>query len=133
MATRQNTKGIEMNWIMRKAAVVSLAVGLLTFGLAGPAQADGDGHEGPVPKHGHVLVLGMVWDMVEDEPTPVDFRKCVNVAGGKALKNIAHHDGIHAGKAGAALVSKAGHAVAPTAPLWPEMGGCADLEAMFGK
>jgi hypothetical protein len=121
---------MDMKRIMRKTTVVIVAAGLMMFGLAGPALADGEGHDGPVPEHGHVLIIGL--ELAGEDF--VGFRKCVDLAAGRALKNIAHHDGIHTGTAGKyALLTKAGHAVGPTAPLWPGMGGCSDLEAMFGR
>jgi hypothetical protein len=118
----------EMN-PLRKSAIVLVALGLLTFGFSGPAQASGD-HEESVPRHGHVLVLNL---HIDENEEVTGFCKCVDLARGKALKNNAHHEGAHEGKAGYALFVKAGHGVAPTAPLWPEVGSCADLEAMFGK
>ncbi|MCE0487436.1 hypothetical protein [Ornithinimicrobium sediminis] len=110
---------------MRRTAALVGAVALMAVGLAGPAQADGH-PPGPPPQHGHMLVLGVVWDGDE----PVGFRKCVDLAGGNKLGNNAHHQHAHTGKAGEALY-RAGHLVVPTAPLTP-FGGCADLEAMFG-
>lgn len=109
---------------MRKTAALLGALGLVVVGAAAPAQAH---DHGPLPEHGHVLVLGVQWDGEE----PVGFRKCIDLAGGNALPLKAHHQTVHQGRAGEALFS-AGHIVAPTAPLWPEVRNCADLEAMFG-
>jgi hypothetical protein len=110
---------------MRKTAALVGSVGLMMVGFAAPAQA----HEREAPPlHGHVLVLGVQWENGE----PVGFRKCVDLAGGNWLKKNNHHYTVHTGRAGEALFN-AGHIVAPTAPLWPEVRNCADLEAMFGQ
>lgn len=108
---------------MRKEALVLAASGLLLVGVTGTAQA-----EGP-PRHGHMLVLGVEY---AQDGEPIGFRKCVDLAAGRALPLGAHHAHAHTGNAGEAL-SKAGHAVVPTAPLWPEVHNCADLEEMFGR
>jgi hypothetical protein len=115
--------------LQRKTLIAIAALGLMTFGFTGPAQATGDGHDGEIPEHGHVLVLGLEF---EGEDL-VGFRKCIDLAAGKALGNNAHHRTVHEGTAGFAQFFKAGNGVAPTAPLWPEVSGCADFEAMFGK
>lgn len=111
---------------MRKTAALLGALALTVVGAVAPAQAHEDDHE--LPRHGHVLVLGVVWDGDE----PVGFRKCIDLAGGRALPLHAHHNTVHQGKAGQALM-RAGHIVAPTAPLWPEVRNCADLRAMLGQ
>lgn len=113
---------------MRRTAAIVGALALTLVGVTAPAQAHEHEHDHDLPRHGHVLILGVVWDGEE----PVGFRKCVDLAGGRALPLKAHHSTVHQGRAGEALM-RAGHIVAPTAPLWPEISSCADVEAMLGQ
>ena len=93
----------------------------LALAAAGAAQAD----ETPAPpEHGHMLVLGL--EFGEDG---VSYRRCVDIAAGKALAVHVHHDGLHAGTAGDAL-RRAGNFPVPTAPLTP-WRNCADLAKDF--
>lgn len=115
---------------MRSTSAVLAATAALTLtagaiAVAGAASAD-EGPSGPPPVHGHMLVLGL--EFGPDGPT---FRKCIDIAAGKALPVHVHHDGLHAGTAGDAL-RRAGHFPVPTAPL-TRWSGCADLEAEFGR
>jgi len=109
---------------MKRFAALTGVLALLMAGAM--TWAMGEDH-GPV-EHGHVLVLGLQFD---DEGNP-SIRKCVDLANGRALKNNAHHDHLHTGRAGEA-VAGAGHAVIPTSPLpgvpW---SNCAELKAAFG-
>ncbi|TVR88395.1 MAG: hypothetical protein EA416_13565 [Trueperaceae bacterium] len=109
---------------MKRFAALTGVLALLMVG--GMVWAMGEDH-GPV-EHGHVLVLGLQYD---DEGNP-SIRKCVDLANGRALRNNAHHDHLHTGRAGEA-VAGAGHAVIPTAPL-PRVpwSNCAELKAEFG-
>lgn len=110
---------------MRKTALILATAASLALPLAGVGVAWGDESE-DVPVHGHMLVLGL--EFGEDgRPT---FRKCIDVAAGKALPLHVHHGGLHAGTAGDAL-REAGHFPVPTFPL-TDWRGCADLEAEFG-
>ena len=99
---------------------------LALFMVGAMALAMGDDH-GPV-EHGHVLVLGLQFDG-DGNPS---IRTCVDLANGRALRNNAHHDHLHTGRAGEA-VAGAGHQVIPTAPLpgvpW---SNCTELKAFFG-
>ena len=107
---------------MRTTTAVLAAAAALTLTAAGVASAD----ETPAPPaHGHMLVLGIQFG----EDGSVRYRKCVDVAAGKALPVHVHHDGLHAGTAGDAL-RKAGHFPVPTAPL-TSWTGCADLAKAF--
>jgi hypothetical protein len=108
--------------LVRTSAAVGGIATLLVAGLAGPAQAEG--HYGPPPPHGHMLVLGVEYRGGE----PVGFRKCVDLAAGRPLRLNAHHAHSHTGAAGQAL-RNAGHLVIPTAPLTPLT--CELLRAMF--
>lgn len=81
-----------------------------------------------LPEHPHALVLGVVLD--ETGEFPVSVRKCVDLAGNRALKLQSHHAHLHTGKAGEAQWS-AGNAVVPLAPLTP-WANCAELLAAFG-
>jgi hypothetical protein len=116
---------------MRNTTAILAAAAALTLTVAGAAQADET--PGPPEEHGHMLVLGLQFgDGGPFGPGgPVGYRKCVDVAAGKALPLHAHHGGLHAGRAGDAL-RNAGHFPVPTAPLTP-FENCADLAIFFGK
>jgi hypothetical protein len=116
---------------MRNSTAILAAAAALTLTAAGAAQADET--PGPLPEHGHMLVLGLQFGPGGPfgDDGPVGYRKCVDVAAGKALPLHAHHGGLHTGRAGEAL-DKAGHAAVPTAPLSP-FEDCAHLATFFGK
>lgn len=105
---------------MRKTLAVLAAAGIAAVGLSGPAHAQ------ELPPHGHMLVLGVHWEGGE----PVGFDKCVDVAAGRALPLVSHHEHVHFGTAGAALF-EAGHLFVPTSPVSP-FENCAHLESIFG-
>ncbi len=109
---------------MRSLAALGLAA-LLTVG---GSTAVGANDHGEPPKHPHALVLGVVLD--ETGEVPVSVRKCVDLAGNRAVPLHAHHAGVHTGRAGEALWN-AGNAVVPLAPLTP-WANCAELLAAFG-
>lgn len=92
------------------------------FGLALlPATA-----EAQLPEHGHMLVLHVEFENGE----PVGFQRCVDIANNNVLPHHVHHETIHTGRAGEALIA-AGHMVVPTSPVTP-FANCAELEAAFG-
>lgn len=110
-----------------KRWVMIVAAATMVFGVAaGPAAAHD--HEGGTPEHPHALVLGLEFD---ESGEVVGFRKCVDLAGNRALPLHAHHDTVHTGTAGQALFEKAGHGVVPLHPLFPGIHNCADLIAAF--
>ena len=112
--------------MFRTAAVLGATTALVLGASAGPAQADVEA--GPLPEHGHVLVLGL--EFGDDRVT---FRKCIDIAAGQALPLTAQHQNVHFGHAGEALFTKAGHAFVPVAPFpGIPFANCADLERMFG-
>ena len=101
---------------------IALASGLLLAVslMSAPALAHED-HSGP-PEHGHIMLLH-----ADFEPNTTGtggpwilhgYERCVELANGKALRNVAHHDSIHTGRAGKATRS-AGHLVVPLTPLTP--------------
>lgn len=104
---------------MKRTIVLVLATVLLLGLQAAPALSQ-------PPKHPHMLVLGLE---VDADDNPVGYRRCVDLAAGRALPLQAHHDHIHTGAAGEALFN-AGHAVVPGAPLTP-WSNCAELVAFF--
>lgn len=109
---------------MRTTTTLITAV-LMMLGLfAGTAGAQG--HEGPVPEHGHIKLLHVEYDEAGE---PVGYAKCIDVAGGN-LNSHAHHTTIHQGRAGQAL-GEAGHMVVPTANLTP-WANCAEFAAFVG-
>lgn len=111
----------------KKMLAVVPAVAALVLGpLAGTATADGDGGGG-LPRHGHMLVLGVQYDETGE---PSGYRKCVDLAGGNWLPLKAHHSSVHTGNAGMALSEKAGHMAVPTAPLSP-IRDCAHLAELL--
>ena len=99
---------------MKKALAVAGAAALVLGPLAGTATSE-EHPEGPPPRHGHLLLIGMEYDASGE---PVNFRKCIELAGGKRLPLKAHHMTVHTGKAGEALLA-AGKMAVPTAPLAP--------------
>lgn len=111
--------------------VLPLVLGALLMGAtAATAFAQGkDWGDIPVPPHGHVLLIN-----AELDGGKLYFDKCVEFAAGEALPNRAHHDSVHTGNAGGspfapgALLLRAGHVVAPLAPLTP-WDGCEDLSS----
>lgn len=115
-----------------RRTITLLAVLLLMLGLTvGPAAADM--HTGPPDfdtPHRHALLVGAD---VLDEPDPMtgapytilDYRRCVDLAGGQALRKNHFHTNIHFGPAGQALRG-AGHIVVP-------FFDCATIDGMFGK
>ena len=108
---------------MRSTTAILAAAAALTVTLAVSGTAQADGTPAP-PEHGHMLVLG-----IEFGEDGVRYRKCVDIAAGKALPVHVHHDGLHAGTAGVAL-RKAGHFPVPTALLTP-WENCEDLAKAF--
>jgi hypothetical protein len=107
---------------MKRAFVALLSAGVMVAVLGGPAVA----HHHETPRHPHMLVLGVQFQGGE----PVGFRKCVDVAGNRALPLNAHHDHLHTGRAGQALFMNAGHVVVPGAPITP-WRNCAELIGFF--
>ena len=107
---------------VRRAAAVVVLAGAASATVAGYATAS----EGPVPPHGHLLVLGV--EFTETGPT---YRKCIEVAAGRTLPVHAHHENFHAGTAGDHLRDKAGNFPVPTAPLTP-WSTCAEFAAAIG-
>ena len=114
-----------------RRTITMLAALLLALGMmAGPAVAD---HHGGPPDfdtpHSHVLLLHAD---VLDETDPLTgapytllgYGKCVDLAGGKALRQNNFHTNIHFGRAGQALRG-AGHLVVP-------FFDCAMLDGFFG-
>lgn len=109
---------------MRRSMLLLLLVaGMMVSMLGGVALAHDDGG-GELPRHGHVLLLGMEFEGGE----PVGYRKCVDLAGAGRLPLNAHHSTVHQGKAGQAL-ARAGHMVVPTDPLIPGVHNCEDFAA----
>ena len=106
----------------RLVAVMGMVALLMGFGLA-LAMDHGDG---PPPEHGHIKLLGLQFN---DAGEVVGFRKCVDLANGRALRNNAHHDNLHTGRAAQAM-ARAGHVVVPNHPLTP-WNDCADAIAFW--
>ena len=111
-----------------KRTMILLAAATTSLALLAPAA----GAQGP-PPHAHVLLQQAAVDesLVEIEGEPfirieVEFRRCVDLAGGRPVPLHAHHQGVHTGDAGDALRDKAGHLVVPMAPLTP-WRNCADV------
>ena len=111
---------------MKRSLIIILGL-LLALGLmSGAAVAEEDPPWDEDFAHGHVLLIGVeVLDEGEDYVV-ITFRRCVDLAGGKALPKANHHNTVHTGRAGEALFDKAGHAVVPTAPL-TEFANCEEL------
>lgn len=123
---------------MRRSTVLFLAILLTLSTLASPALADEAPPGSPFDHpHTHALLVGadVTW-VAEPEPGQPpyiinDYRRCVDLAGGKTLRTNVHHEKIHFGRAGQAL-GGAGHLVIPIGMFGFE-NGCADMDVMFGK
>jgi hypothetical protein len=109
---------------MRRILVLLAAITVLGLGLA---------HEhGPLPDHRHMLVQAPQFGVIDIDDVPfvavVDWRRCVDLAGGRNVPLQAHHDGVHTGRAGDALFENANIWVIPGAPitLW---ANCAALRS----
>jgi hypothetical protein len=108
--------------IKRACAIAAASAAALALGGV-TASADGGG----TPDHGHILLIGVTED---------GFRKCVDLAGGKSVPLVAHHERVHAtaiGEDGRGInvkgIRQAGHAVVPTAPItpWADCAGFAEF------
>jgi hypothetical protein len=115
-----------------RRTITMLAAMLLALGMmAGPAAADEHGNGSPFDTpHPHVLLLHAdVLDVPDPNTgapyTVLDYGKCVDLAGGKALRKNNFHTNIHFGRAGQALRG-AGHLVVP-------FFDCATIDGLFGK
>lgn len=104
--------------IQRACAIAATSAAALALGGV-TASADGGEHQ--TPDHGHILLLGVA--------EGGDYRKCVDLAGGRSVPLVAHHGRVHApeiGEDGRGInvrgIRQAGHAVVPTAPLTPYAG-----------
>ena len=115
---------------MRRLTVLVAVVVMLLGLVAGPAAADR-----PPPfdePHNHALLIGADVEFLEEPPPGVPpyiihgFRRCVELAGGQPVPLQAHHDRVHFGRAGEALIG-AGHLVVPLGILG--FDSCAALEA----
>jgi hypothetical protein len=115
---------------MKRRLTLIAVVAVLASMLALPTAAE-EHDDFQFPEHGHMLVqrpvIGIVTVDGVDFEAAIGFRKCVDLAGGRALHLGAHHERVHFGQAGRALEERAGHAVVPTAPLTP-WDDCAALE-----
>ena len=115
----------------QRLAAIMLVLGVVLIGQTVGAAADE--HESPFPEHPHVMLIGAEVDFSGEEPQLLGVRKCVDLAGGNALRLHAHHDHIHFGTAGGALRTNTTNVVAPTAPFpgvpWTD---CASLLAITG-
>ena len=107
---------------MRTRITATLAAMLLAIGmLAAPAAADGHDHDddgwGAMGPHPHALLLHATFMKnplpVGPRAIAVEWERCVDLAGGKALPKSNHHTGIHQGAAGSALGTNAGHSAVP--------------------
>ena len=108
-----------MRKIVTTAAIGALAVA--TVNLTSSATAD----EGP-PLHGHIMLIGAVWEGEGPGTVVKSFRRCITLASGNVLSLQAHHQTVHRGQAGEALRA-AGNLVIPLAPL-SGFTGCGDFE-----
>jgi hypothetical protein len=123
---------------MRRSIALILATLLALSALVAPAAADEHPPGSPFDHpHTHALLVGadVTW-VAEPEPGQPpyiinDYRRCVDLAGGKALRTNVHHEKIHVGRAGQALAG-AGHLVIPIGILG-YTGGCAQLDTAYGK
>ena len=111
---------------------LALASGLLLALSLMSVPALADEHHSSIPEHGHIMLLHADF---EANPNPGPrwiihgYERCVELANGRALRNVAHHSSIHTGRAGEATRS-AGHLVVPLSPLTP-FTDCASFARVF--
>ena len=105
--------------IKRACAIAAASAATLATGGITASASD---HDHGVPDHGHILLLGFNGE-------DFTYRKCVDLAGGRSVPLVAHHDRVHApetGEDGRGInvrgIRQAGHAVVPTAPITPFPG-----------
>lgn len=111
MHISSTTTTLRPQWLRR--VVLGLAAIAVTLGVsAAPAAAFTD------EPHAHAKLLHF-----QEGPDGLSWQKCVDLAGGNALRNNStHHETVHTGRAGEALRS-AGHLVVPYS--------CADFRALL--
>ena len=113
-----------MNRRLTLAAVTATAA--LVVAAAPMAAADSHEEPGAIPPHPHLLLIGA--NLSEEGVT---YRKCIDIAANQALPLNAHHEHVHFGRAGEALMG-AGHLFVPAAPAfnlpWTD---CASFGAIF--
>ncbi len=93
---------------MKKGLIVGATLLLLGGLLAGPTVAV------DLEPHPHMLVIGLELNEARE---PVGYRRCVDLAAGRALPLNAHHEHLHRGTAGEKLFTRAGHVAVPGAPF----------------
>jgi hypothetical protein len=96
-----------------KRSIPFLLVVALTVLLSATA-VTADEHE-TIPPHPHMLVLGVEYDEVTEEP--IGYQRCIDLAGNNTLPLRSQHEHVHFGQAGVAL-DAAGHAVVPGGPAF---------------
>jgi hypothetical protein len=111
-----------------KRTTTLLSVLALLLVLSVPAVADE--HTPLDHPHVHALLIGADVDWVGGSPPYVinDYRRCQELAGGKALKHNRFHQNIHFGQAGVAL-DRAGHLVIPLSVFG--FDSCDQFDAFF--
>jgi hypothetical protein len=114
---------------MKRSRSLALVVVVVLGLFAAPVSAHEE--EPSLPEHGHMLLQrpDFVLVGVDDEYATIQltFRRCVDLAGGRALPLHAHHDTVHTGRAGQALWEMTPNGVIP-AGISP-WANCADLIA----
>jgi hypothetical protein len=115
--------------ITATAMVIALALSVFA------STASADGHRPPPfnQPHTHALLVGADVEWVTPQPglPPYvihGFDRCVPLAGGRTVPLDAHHDRVHFGRAGEALI-EAGHLVVPLSIFG--LDSCAELEALL--
>ncbi|HVL97697.1 MAG TPA: hypothetical protein VM324_00175 [Egibacteraceae bacterium] len=107
---------------MKRLFVLAVVAGMLGAMLVGPALSN------EVPPHAHLHVIGLQLD--ESGEWPTGWRKCHELANGRAVPLHAHHANLHTGRAGEAQW-QAGNVVVPVLPPHTPWNNCAELEAFF--
>jgi hypothetical protein len=109
---------------MKRVSILAVASALLAVTVVGPSVAE----EQELPDHPHMLVLDIELGAVDGAFGVLGWRKCVDLAAGRAVPLHAHHAHLHVGPVNDVLFEHAGHAVVGGAPL-SDWEGCAGLEA----
>lgn len=112
---------------MRRLGVMILLLGLVAVAVPVLAQ-----EEPQFDPHPHMLVQRPEIGVIEGVPHLVGYRKCVDLAGNKAVPLHAHHEHLHFGDSGVSFDGQSGHVVIPAAPFPSPFGSvpwsnCADF------
>jgi hypothetical protein len=116
---------------MRRLGVILALLGVVAIAIPVTAQ------ELEFDRHPHLLLQRPEFGLVEGVPHLIGVRKCVDLAGNRAVPLHAHHEHLHFGTSGVSFEGQSGHEVIPAAPF-PEplfdpvpWSNCEEFEALL--